>query len=321
MMKVKVIRNGRAENITEFAGNIMWSDNVDSLGMEFSFSRPHSFFDEQFKDRFSAGDTVVLSDDRTEILRGIITEAPIGQDTYKGYDYAWYLNKSETVIQFKKIAADAAIRKLCDRYGVPIGKIATMNTLISKVYKDQSPSDIIRDILKQAEGETAKKYRMEMRKGKFRIEESGAIKLKPTYVDETGKEVSCTKSAAISGTRSIEEMKNQMTVTGTGEDSLQIKATAKSSASIRKYGLLTEVETGDNLTEAKARNIAKKRLKELDKVKVEFTATMIGNSEVRSDRMLYFDRPEVGIKGWYRVKSCTHTISGGIHTMTCEMEG
>lgn len=320
MVKIKVIRSGKAEYITDFAGNLTWSDNVDSLGMEFSFSRPHSYFDEQFKDYFKVGDTVVLSDG-DEILRGIIVKAPIGDSTYTGYDYAWYLNKSETVIQFKKIAASKAITKLCDRYEVPIGSIAIMNTLISKVYKDRSPSDIIRDILSQVTAETGKKYRLEMRKGKLCIIESGAIKLKPTYVDDTGKEVSCTKSAKITGVRSIEEMKNKVIVAGTSEEYTQIKATAKSSASIKKYGLLTVVETADDLTEAKARNIAKNRLKELNKVTVTFTATMMGNSEVRSDRMLYFDRPEVGVKGWYKVKSCSHQVSGGIHTMTCEMEG
>lgn len=319
MVKIKVIRGGKTENITDFAG-IAWSDDEDSLGMEFSFTRPHSYFDEQFKDYFEVGDTVVISDG-DEFLRGIIVKAPIGDSTYTGYDYAWYLNKSTTVIQFKKISATKAIQKLCDRYDVPIGSLAVMNTLISKVYKDKSPADIIRDILDQVKAETKKKYRMEMRSGKFYIEESCTIKLKPTYQDETGKVVSCTKSAKITGTRSIEEMKNKVIVTGTSDDYTQIKATAKSSDSIKKYGLLTEVETADELTEAKARNIAKNRLQELNRVVVTFTATMIGNSQVRSGRMLYFDRPEVGIKGWYKVKACSHQVSGGIHTMTCEMEG
>ncbi len=320
MVKIKVIRNGKAENITDFAGSIAWSDDEDGLGMEFSFSRPHSYFDEQFKDYFEVGDTAVLSDG-DEILRGIIVKAPIGDSTYTGYDYAWYLNKSETVIQFKKIAASKAIEKLCDRYGVPIGSIATMNTLISKVYKDKSPADIIRDILDQVKAENGKKHRLEMRSGKLYIEESGTIKLKPTYRDETGAEISCTKTANITGTRSIEEMKNQVVVAGTDDKFTQIKATAKSSGSIKKYGLLTEVETADELTEAKARNIAKNRLQELNRVTVAFTAVMIGNSQVRSGRMLYFDRPEVGIKGWFKVKACSHQVSGGIHTMTCEMEG
>lgn len=320
MVKIKVIRSGKAEYITDFAGNITWGDDADSLGMEFSFSRPHSYFDEQFKDYFEVGDTVVLSDG-DEILRGIIVKAPIGGCTYTGYDYAWYLNKSETVIQFKKISATKAIERLCGRYEVPIGFIAIMNTLISKVYKDKSPADIIRDILDQVKAETGKKYRMEMRKGKFYIAESGAIKLKPTYIDETGKEVSCTKSASITGTRTIEEMKNKVIVAGSSEDYAQIKATAKSSDSIKKYGLLTEVETADKLTEAKARNIAKNRLRELNKVSVMFTATMIGNSQVRSGRMLYFDRPEIGVKGWFMVRACSHQVSGGVHTMICEMEG
>jgi len=321
MMKVKVIHNGKSEDVTKLVGDLTWRDSIDSLGMEFSFSRPHSYFDEQFKDTFEAGDTVVITDNGTEILRGVIVQCPIGSNSYSGFDYAWYLNKSETVIQFKKISAKKAIQKLCDRYDVPVGSIASMNTLISKVYKDISPADIIKDVLDQVSGETGKKYRLEMQKGKLHISTSGEIKLKPKYMDDRGEEISCTKAAAITGTRSIEEMKNQVTVAGNSETCTQIKATAKSSASIKKYGLLTDVETVDDLTEAKARNIAKNRLQELNKVKISFTAVMPGDAAVRSDRMLYFDRPEVQIKGWFKVKSCTHAISGGIHTMTCEMEG
>ena len=318
--KVKAIRNGKANNITPKVGNLNWSDSVDSLGTEFSFDMPHSYWDKEFKDVLSCGDIIVISHSSNEILRGVITETPINGDSYKGYDFAFYLNKSECVVQFKRIAADEAIKQLCAKYNVPVGSVSKMPTAIKKVYKDQTVYDVIKDILEQVKQETGQDHRIEMIKGKLQITKSGSIKIKPTYIDELGKKVICTKSASINGSRSIEGMKNQVIVAGTDENKEQIKSIAISKKSVAKYGLLSEVQTFDDLNNAKAKNKAKTILKELNKVSTNFTAEMIGNDSVRSGRLLYFDRPEAKIKGWYKIKSVTHTVNNGIHTMSCEME-
>jgi hypothetical protein len=223
------------------------------------------------------------------------------------------------VIQFKKIAASQAIQKLCDRYSVPIGSIVAMNTLISQVYKDETVYDIIADILEQAEAETGQEYRMEMRGGKLYVIKQSYTKITPYYISEEGKKVYSADTAGITGTRSIEEMKNQIIVAGTGEDSLQIKATVKDSASIAKYGLLTLVETEDNLTEAKARNIGKTKLKQLNRIETSFTATMQGGITAQAGRLIEFNRPEIGLSGWYKINSCKHQITEGKHILTCEM--
>lgn len=319
--KVKKIHNGKAEYITGAIGNFQWRDTVDSLGLEVSFSFPHSYFDKQFKNALSCGDIIVLYRKGKELFRAVVFDVPINGDDYVAYDYAYYLNKSETIVQFKKISATKAIKQLCAKFDVPVGDIPNMATSITKVYKDWVVSDIIKDILKKVKNETGQGYRLEMQKGKLCIIKSGYIKVKPTYIDRTGKEISCTKASSISGSKSIQELRNEVIVAGTDEKKTQIKATAKSSSSIKKYGLLSVVETKEKTTSAKARNIAKNRLKELNKVHVVFTAEMPGNNLVRSARLIYFDRPEVGIKGWFKVKSCTHTLNKGLHWMSCELEG
>lgn len=318
--KVKWIHNGKAEYITKKVGGLTWRDSLDSLGMELSFSMPFSRFDNQFEQRIKNGDVIVVYRKNKELLRCVITGVPINGDEYSGYDFAWYLNKSETIYQAKKVSAEKAIRQLCKRFDVPIGELPNMPTIISKLYKDMVVSDILKDILKKVKNETGQGYRMEMRKGKLNFVKSGYIKVKPVYTDRTGKKISCTKAASISGERSIEELRNQVIVAGTDEKKAQVKATAKSPASIKKYGLLQAVETKDKLSAAKARNVAKNKLKELNKEAVTFTAEMPGNNEVRAGRKLYFNFPEIGIKGWYKVKSCTHTVNNDLHWMSCEME-
>lgn len=312
--KLTCSHNGKTRDITSETGNLTWSDSEDALGVEFSFDCKKGIY---------CGDIVTLKSGKTEIFRGIITAVGFSDGKtrqVKGHDFAWYLNKSECIVQFKKIAADKAIKQLCSRYNVPIGSIASMKTSIKKIYKDQLVYDVILDILKQVRKETGHGYRVEMRKGKLYVVKKGSIKIEPYYTDAAGRKVLSYKTCSINGERSIEEMKNEIIVAGSGEKAKQIKAVVKSSASIKKYGLLSQVETGEKLTEAKARNTGKNKLKQLNKIETSFTAEMLGGITVQASRLIYFNRPEASIKGWYKVRSCTHSFSGNIHSVSCEME-
>lgn len=321
-MEFKIVRihNGAKETITKKVGSLSWTDSMDSLGVEFSFTFPYSYWDSQFKNKLQLGDLIIIKSGKKEITRGIITQTPINDDDYKGYDYAFYLNKSETIFQCKKIGASKAITQLLARYGVPIGEMPKLATSINKLYKDKTVSEIIKSILSEVHDETGKSYRMEMTRGKFCIRRSGYIKIKPKYINELGEKTSCTKACSITGTRSIEEMKNQIIIAGTGDKKSQIKATVKNSKSIKKYGLLSQVETVDKINQAKAKQKGKNLLKKLNKVTVSFTCEMPGNSAIRAGRKIYFDRPEAGIKGWYKVKSATHSVTEGKYTVSMEME-
>lgn len=315
-MELKVIANKK----TIPCGDVTWSESEDSLGMELSFSMPFSYFDKQFKKTLNVGDPVTILIDKKKVLQGIITQTTLGGGEYRGYDFAFYLNKSTTIIQFKKASADEAITKLCKRFNVPLGSIPKMATTITKLYKNEAVADIILDILKKVRAETGKRYKIQMAGGKLNIIESGTKKIKPVYTDELGRECECTHACSISGTRSIENLRNSVTVAGSGEKSAQIKATVTDPASIKKYGLLSTVETEEKINAAKARNRAKNILKEQNKVQTSFTAEMPGNPDIRAGVRIYFNRPEAKVKGWYKVKSCTHTFSNGIYRVNCEME-
>lgn len=321
-MEFKIVRvhNGAKETITKKVGSLSWTDSMDSLGVEFSFTFPHSYWDSQFKNKLQLGDLIIIKSGKKEITRGIITQTPINGDDYRGYDYAFYLNKSEAIFQCKKIGASKAITQLLARYGVPIGEMPKLTTAISKLYKDVAVSEIIKSILSEVHDETGKSYRMEMTRGKFCIRRSGYIKIKPKYVDELGEKVSCTKACSVTGTRSIEDMRNQIIIAGTGDKKAQIKATVKDSKSIKKYGLLSQVETVEKTNQAKAKQKGKNLLKKLNKKTVSFTCEMPGSTIIRAGRKIYFNRPEAGIKGWYKVKSATHNVTEGIYTVSLEME-
>lgn len=314
---VKLIENGKAQAIT--CGDLSWSESEDSLGAEFNFSCPFSPYDPEYNKLLKVGSIVAIYYGSSEVLRGIITAANF-DGSYSGYDFCWYLNKSEEILQLKKVAADKAIKDLLKKYNVAAGNIPVMSTSITKLYKDEIVSDIIRDILKKVKQETGKGYRLEMNQGKLDIVEKGSKHIEPTYTDDMGSRKKITETAEINGSRSIENLVNRVIVAGSDDKKKQIKATAEDSTSIAKYGLITQVETEDDINEAKARNKAKNILKELDKVTVEFTADMMGSMDVKPCRRLYFENKAYGLKGWYKVVSCSHSISGGIYRVSAEME-
>ncbi|MOA08038.1 hypothetical protein D3C78_1277720 [compost metagenome] len=64
--------------------------------------------------------------------------------------YLWLIQKNK---QLKKASASNSVEKLFDKFGVK-HRIVKMNTLIKKIYKDETVSDIILDILEQVKQET-----------------------------------------------------------------------------------------------------------------------------------------------------------------------
>ena len=177
--------SGMSFNITKLIGNLTWSDDLETLGtkINFDFSRNT---DDKYLSRFDiaeCGDKVILNNGTDEVFRGIITDLDWSRysKTITCFDYAFYLNQSKTVKQFYKIQASKAISELCKIFDIPIGQIDTMNTRISKIYKDKTIAEIIKNIIQQVEQETGTKYRLEMRAGKMYVIKYYEISINPTF--------------------------------------------------------------------------------------------------------------------------------------------
>lgn len=303
--------------------NLSWSDSTDTLGMELSFDK--IFSDEKYapKTVVAVGEPIVLLNGSNEVFRGVITEEGFGSRTqkpYTAYDYAFYLNKSEIIIQFNSIRADLAIKQLCQKVNVPVGNITSIKTIIKKIYKDQLISDVIKDILETAENELGIKYRFEMRQGKLYIEKYTDLIVTAKYQPANNlSSFDATQVATPSGTRSISEMKNHVIIASSGDDSLGIMAEAVDQGGVSKYGLLQVVETVDNINIAQARNIANAKLKELNKITETFSQEMYGDDSVRSGRLLYVKDDYNNLDAFYLIKSCSHSFQNGIHMMNAEL--
>ncbi|MGE8080514.1 XkdQ/YqbQ family protein [Peribacillus loiseleuriae] len=303
-------------NITPLVGSINWRGNTDELGDQISFTIAVN--DHYFPaNPCSLGDVVILKNGAYEITRAVIVEetkngrSPIA---YSAFDYAFYLNKSNAVYQFNKLAADKCIRKILADFKIPIGNIASMPTKIDKIFNDEQVSTIINKIIETVEQVQGVKYLMEMRQGKLHIEKQTDLTVKGVFkLYNTGGSYDVT--AAISNPsrkRSITNMINSIQVVSNDKVVLKKDDTTM----LNKYGRLQKVVTLDENTKLTAAQVAQNELKALSKIVEESSIELIGDDRVRSGRLFVVTEPITGIKGTYLIKDVNHRISGGIHKMS-----
>lgn len=313
-MQIKV--NGK--DITIRTGNITRSGDVDGLAEQLTFDVVYNDGDKFFsKFEVNPGDKVVFTTDDGYAFAGIVTDEErngIYVRKYTAHDYGWYLNKNEVIAQFKKMPADAAIKKLCGDFNVQCN-VCAMPTKISKIYNGEVLSDVIKDIIEQVEADQAKSYRMEMRNNVLTIEPYKDLVVTASF--KLASNIAPINPMTVPGnvtmSRSIADMSNSIKVTSGGEKDSTVIAEKMDSASIAKYGLLQHVEKIDNADKAQAGNVAKNKLLELNKVKETNRVTFLGDDKVIAGRIVVYNG-----KG-YQVKSHSHKYEP-LHTMTLELE-
>src|SRR5690625_6737873 len=104
---IRLIKGNNTRNITNISGNISWKDSIDTQGMELNFDVGRNVIDKYMRryDLVEIGNGIVLLNNNKELFRGIITDLDTNMYS-KGitaYDFAFYMNKSKTIIQFNKI--------------------------------------------------------------------------------------------------------------------------------------------------------------------------------------------------------------------------
>ncbi|WP_313757076.1 hypothetical protein [Tissierella sp.] len=318
--------DGKQSNITNLCGNLSWRDSIDTLGMELNFDVVRNIEDRYMKgyDLIKVGDKIVLLNNNNEIFRGIIVD--LGTERYSksitAFDYAFYLNQSKTIIQFNKVKANEAIKQLCGKFSVPIGNITNISTVITKIYKDDTVADIVRDILEQSTNELGIKYRLEMRAGKLYIEKYTDLIIKPIFkpASNLASFNPLSTMISISKSESIADMKNSILISSNDEKSSRVAAVAKDDKNIAQFGLLQEVESVDDKDIVKAKVIAQNKLKELNRIGEDTSIELLGDDNVRAGRILEVNNDMFKLQGQYLVKDCTHAYQNRIHKMSLTIE-
>ena len=306
---------GTMTDITSYTGGYSLSDNIDSLGAEFQFKLMSNPLDVNYQGKeLPIGTKVVFFHDGTKMFAGVIvsySRNSLTEYSYKAFDYAFYLNKSEAQIQFNNINTSDAIQKLCGENGVTVGNICSIPTMVNKIYQGNPISDIIKDLLKMAEDEQKMHYRLEVRDTALYIEPYKDLYVQGKFVDIIGD---------FNSTYSIEEMANRIVIVSSSEKNQQIVAEKSDANSVRTYGQITKIEKVEDKKMSQAAEIAANKLLDKNSVKRSFSVTLLGSDAVRAGRMVVFNQPEINLTGAFLVKNCTHNFDGNKHTMRLDLE-
>lgn len=313
-MKLSLTHEGSTYDLTEITGNVVLATSMETLGATLTFDLARNYYDTNFatSEKISVGDVITLSNEK-QMFTGVVLDITTTKflKNVKCLDYCFYLNKNKILKQFEEISASDAINQLLQEAQAPIGTISAVATSISKMYNSNTVAEIINDILEQVNNELGTKYIIEFENNVFNIVPFKKINVQFRYK----------KTADESMTESILEMKNSILVISNEQDSDEILATAKDEENIKKYGSLQEIiNVSPDEDEAKVRNIAKTKLKELNKVFKTASIKGFGNDDFRAGRVITLDNIAFGLVGDYLIKSCSHTWANNEHVTALEVE-
>lgn len=304
MWQLLVLYNGNWVDILPKSNNLNWSSNSDNLAIELNFESMYNIPDDSL---------VSLMKDGREIIRTVAGRGSEKTFTYSYtcFDYMWYFNKNKELIQFNGVSATKAIEQLSSKVDVKCS-IASMNTVIKKIYK-QEISSIIDDILDQVQKETGCKYIKYMDINIFTVAKLEDLKIYPKYIVSNDVVKNWDK----------DNMKNSIIVASNDDKNINIRAVAKDGSSIGKYGRLQEVIEVDEKDFSQASNLANNTLKELNKVTKDVTVSILvmeKGEEIKANRFIYMKVPERNLDGWYKIKSANHSVSRDIHKVSLMLE-
>ena len=310
--------NGR--DVTGYISNLEMSEDINSLAAELSFAVPINPKDKYMFNAVkkpACGDKISFRNGDKELFMGIIVE--VGLDgTVKAYDYGWYMNKQEINYQCNGIDATSAIKGLCEKCGlVEVGQIYSIPTVIQQNFIGETPASILDKILAIATADQGRNYLFKVRSGKLNVWIYPTLLTVANYRQPYGKEWDITwLLGGLSGSQSIEDMKNKVVAVSQSEDSVTVIGAAEDKKSQEKYGTLQAViklDSGDPDAQAAA------KLKELNMVTENYSVDEImGNDNVISGVILDFSSGDYGVDGYYLVKSVKHSY-GANHTMSLEL--
>ena len=297
---MKIYIDGKKHDLI---GNVSFTTNDDTNGEEMSFSS---------LSRYKNGNIVKVTDNKAVQFLGMIVRMSDPEKPpydYTALDFSWNLG-GDCLIQFKGVRADDALRQLFKKYGITCN-VCKIPTKISKIYND-TIINVAKDIMNLAYKDQGKRYYLEVRGTKVIVEEKKKKKIRPTFVIQDDGVIE----------RSIEEMRNRVVVVNQGEKSMKILAQADAKKSQKSYGIRQHNEDADDkTTKVKAQWQAKNMLKQLNKqtnTKSVMLLVTKGAWSIRKNRLIYLKTKR--LKGWYRIRSCTHEIQGNTHKCTIELE-
>lgn len=328
MYKVTLHKEKQVEDITKLVENLSWNESLDTVGVSLSFSVPDTQDRYISHQNIVAGDIIIVSNDDGELIRAVVVS--VSRDypkrSIKAYDFGFYLNKNDLVIQFKNKSVSECLKELFGKVGVSVGSICDMPAQVDSVYI-KNVNEIINELIKIQQDNDGKKYYYELRGKAIYVFQLPAEPV--DYIFKPAENVAefdiTDKKAHSRGkyTHSIENMKNRITAVVNSKTTGNMPAmeyTISDETNIKQYGLLAENYNVNSDDYKNIKSLAKNELEDKNKLKRELTMDFVGHEKARAGRVMHIVDEYLGINDYFRINSVSHKINGCIHTMSCDLE-
>lgn len=308
-----VLNDGQRLDITQLVSRIRWGGDIRQaarkLEVNFAFGRDYYLP----KYDIPLGTMLILKSDTGEILRGVVFDRRKNTDgsyTAISYDHMIYLLKSKGTYIFRKMTADAIIKKLCADFSIPVGNIPSTGIVLSKlILRDMPIYDMCLVALTETMKRNGKKYVLRMREGKLHVIEKAKQTVR-WMITEGSNLIQASYS------ENINDMKNRILIVG---DKDQVLARVEDANLIKQYGVLQELKREDNIKTGEAMTMAKNMLKELGRVSREASITCLGLDDVEAGTVIEVKETLTGLVGTFYVDTDDHTVENGQHTMSLKL--
>ena len=307
------IRTGQVKDITSRISGLTLTDDTGSLCQELEFAVVRET-DSRFVDTIAVdcGDMVAVVNHGTEecIFLGQVqsTDGTTGEAvSVRCLDQGRLLTANEIILQCNNIPAKTAIEQAAARVGIKTVRCPNLVSTVYNIYKD-SAANIIQSILEQVTAENGVPYFPRMLGDTLVIRSYGRDPIRARYkqapniqpfdiLDEAG---------APSVSRSIEDLRNAVTVYSEADDTVSVQATQEDAESIKMYGRRQALATWSDQDTASAAAKAKTTLAALKQAGEEVRLTTYGSDRVVAGCMLRLDLEDAD--GDYWVTSVTHSL-------------
>lgn len=294
--------NGKIDLLPK-TDSVSWNSDAGTFGTQLNFESTVGLAD---------GAVISLYNDTKELFRGVIIKKTQNRWTwsYTCQDYSFYL-KNKVIKQFNGMPASQAINSLLDEAYIT-GSIVSIPTKITQIYKNKARTDIIDDILDQAQKDQGINYFKEIEGVILYVRKLEDMKINPKVIMPKG----------ISIDYSIENLKNKIQIVSNGESNNSIVATAEDTSTQWWYGLLTDMQEVDDKDLSQAQNTANNALKTSNVITCTSSFDLVvieGADDIKANRMIYLNAGS-RLNGYYKLKGAAHTLEKGLHKVNISIE-
>lgn len=303
-----------------------WQDDIEKVFTSFEF---------ETAEELACGDWIELYNavNKETVFYGVIFKvSQNGEENFKylGYDTGIYLEKNETVIQFRGDNITEAMRTVCRRGLIQDGIFPDIDLLVTRVYQKKTLAHILKDLYKIAVDKDKRcidNYYFDCKDRKVNLLECKENNDLRGYIADLYSIKSFDFIKTCEKSSSIESLKNRVQIytsnTANKDNAGECKYTLPKkpdSESIKKYGLLNHIEEIDSSTKQNYKELAETKLKQLDVVKDEISFSVYGDNRMKTGVITSIENETLKIKASYKITSSKHTIEGTVETVDITVE-